>query len=245
MSRAIITGSSAGIGKALCDRLAGSDWTVEGVDREKDATHVCDLSEREQVDALARNLSKGEPCELLVHNAGINCVGPFEETSLADQQAVLAVNLEAPIVLTAALLRAERVARGGTIVFVSSLSHQVGYPGASVYAATKDGLASYARSLDAALHEQSIRTLRVFPGPVRTEHAARYSPPGSDAAKRMPPERVATAILRAVQRRKRVLIPGGGPKVFGFLGRWLPGITERALKKALYDPLSSRSTGRS
>lgn len=243
MRRALVTGSSAGIGRALCQRLAGAGYAVEGVDREKDAHHLCDLAEREQVDGLARKLSKCDPYDVVVHNAGISCVGPFERTELAEQQRVLAVNLEAPIVLTAALVRTERVARGGTIAFLSSLSHQVGYPSASVYAATKDGLASYARSLDVALHPRRVRTLRVFPGPVRTEHAARYSPPDSDASKRMPPEQVAAAIVRAIQRRKRVLIPGGGAKVFAFVGRWFPGVTERALKKALYDPLSRRSTG--
>lgn len=239
MKRALITGSEAGIGQALANRYADLGYVVEGVDREATATHVCDLSNRAEVDALCDTLAVRNPYDVVVHNAGISCVGAFEATTLADQQAVLAVNLEAPLVLTSALLRANRVAPGGTIVYVSSLSHQVGYPAASVYAATKDGLASYARSLDVALHPQRIRTLRVFPGPVRTEHAARYSPPGSDASQRMPPEQVADAIVRAVKRRKRTLIPGAGPKVFGFLGRWMPGLTERALKKALYDPLRS------
>lgn len=245
MKRAIVTGSGAGIGKALCDRLARAGVAVQGVDLGQDAAYRCDLSDRAQVDALARTLAEDEPWDLLVHNAGISCVGPFEQTSAREQRDVLTVNLESPLVLTAALLRAGRVAPGGTVVFVSSLSHHVGYPGASVYAATKDGLASYARSLDVALRRQRIRALCVFPGPVRTEHAARYSPPGSDAARRMPPEKVAAAILRAVRRRRRTLIPGTGPKVFGFLGRWAPGITERALKKALYDRFSSPPTGRS
>lgn len=239
MKRALITGSEAGIGQALAARYGELGYAVEGIDREATATHVCDLSIRTQVDALCDTLAGREPYDLVVHNAGISCVGPFEVTSVADQQAVLAVNLEAPLVLTNALLRARRMAPGGTIVFVSSLSHQVGYPAASVYAATKDGLASFARSLDVALHPQRIRTLCVFPGPVRTEHAARYSPPGSDETKRMLPERVAAAVARAVRRRKRTLIPGAGPKVFGFVGRWMPGLTERALKKALYDPLRS------
>ena len=240
-----MTGTTHGIGRALAALLPEAGYEVEGVDCEEPQdgvalTHRCDLAVREEVDALAKTLGARPPFDLVVHNAGISCTGPFEATALEAQCRVLAVNLEAPLVLTAALLRTRRVASGGTIVFVSSLSHQVGYPSASVYAATKDGVASYARSLDVALHPQRIRVLRVFPGPVRTAHAARYSPPGSDPGKRMPPERVAKSVLRAIRRRKRVLIPGAGPRVFALLGRLAPGFTERALKRALYDPLRSR-----
>ena len=170
---------------------------------------------------------------MLVHNAGINCVAPFARSDLARQQAVLDVNLRAPLQLTAALLRADKVARGGTLVFVSSLSRFVSYPGAAVYGASKDGLASYARSLAVALAPQNINVLVVYPGPTRTAHARRYSPDNRREARRMPPEVLAAAIYRAVERRQRTLIPGFGNQVFAFVGRWLPAPVEWAMKKTL------------
>lgn len=94
------------------------------------------------------------------------------------------------------------------MVFVSSLAHFVSYPGASVYAASKDGLAAYARSLRVA--EPALHVLTVFPGLTRPAHARRYGPDNSREARRMPPEKLAELIYRAVQRRQKVLIPVGG-----------------------------------
>jgi len=97
---------------------------------------------------------------------------------------VLAVNLTAPLHLTGALLQAGKIAPGGSLVFVSSLSRLLSYPGAAVYAASKDGLASYARSLAVALAPQKMHVLTVYPGPTRTAHARRYSPDNSREARR-------------------------------------------------------------
>ena len=67
------------------------------------------------------------------------------------------------MLLTAALLKADRIAKGASIVFISSLAHYTSYPGAATYAATKSGLASYARSLSIALAPQNIHVTTVFP----------------------------------------------------------------------------------
>jgi NAD(P)-dependent dehydrogenase (short-subunit alcohol dehydrogenase family) len=244
MKRALITGAADGIGRALGERLHGEGWSVCGldVDRVQAAARpypfvFCDLAAPAEIDAALDELAAGAPFELVVHNAGISCTGRFEETDPAAQAQVIAVNLQAPMLLSAGLWRRGLLARGTTIVFLSSLSHQVGYPSAAVYAATKDGLTAYARSLHVALGKLDASVLTVFPGPVRTAHARRYAPAGSDEERRMPPEAVAQAIAKALRRRRRILVPGLGPKLFAWAGRWLPGLTERAMKKALYDPL--------
>lgn len=111
------------------------------------------------------------------------------------------------------------------------------YPGAAVYAASKDGLASYARSLAVALAPQGIHVLTVYPGPTRTAHARRYSPDNSREARRMPPDKLAAAVVRAVARRQRVLVPGAGNQLFAVIGRWFPGLGEWAMKKTLWEKL--------
>jgi hypothetical protein len=143
------------------------------------------------------------------------------------------------MVLTAGLLRAERIARGGSFVFISSLSRFVSYPGAVVYAASKDGLAAYARSLAAPLARQGIHVLTVYPGPTRTAHARRYSPDNRREQRRMPPERLAVLIYAAVQARRRVLIPGAGNKLFAVLGRYAPGLVEQVVRKTILDRLDT------
>jgi short-subunit dehydrogenase len=127
--------------------------------------------------------------------------------------------------------------RGGGIVFLASLSVFTGYPGALGYAASKDGLAAYARSLRAALRKRRINVLTVFPGPTRTAHARRYSPNNANEARRMPPEQLAALIAAAVAARRPRLIPGLPNRIFALLGRTLPRLTEFAMRKTIYDRL--------
>ena len=220
-------------GEALARRLVRAGYSVTGVgrgcerhaailERELGARFiVADLSTDEGIARVHDLLGAMDPIDVLVHNAGINAVGRFPSVGLADQEKVVAVNLEAPIVLTAMLLNADRIVHGGSLVFVSSLSHYVSYPGAAAYAASKSGLASYARSLSVALSACGIHVLTVFPGPTRTDHARRYSPDSSREEKRMPPEELAEKILEGIIKKKRRVIPGFRNRAAAFLGKWL------------------------
>jgi hypothetical protein len=250
---AVITGAAEGIGRALAASFGAQGYTITGVDvnaalaaqtqAELTARGVqirflqADLSQPADLARLAAELSAGPAIDLLIHNAGINAVGPFAGSNLAAQQRVLDVNLAAPLQLTPALLRAGKIAPGGSLVFISSLSRLLSYPGAAAYAASKDGLASYARSLTVALAPQGIHVLTVYPGPTRTAHARRYSPDNSREARRMPPDVLAAAVVLAVQRRRRVLIPGLGNQLFAVVGRWLPPLGEWAMRKTLWEKL--------
>lgn len=230
---AVVTGAGGGIGRALTRALVGRGMRVVGVDLDHEALdalaselgdrfegHVADLRHLEQLPGT-------EPIDLLVHSAGISCVGRFADRPLAPQLDVVAVNQEAPIRLTERALARRRLIGG--VVFVSSLSHYVGYPGAAVYAATKDGLAAYASALRAASEERQILT--VFPGPTRTEHARRYSPRGSDPSRRMPPEEVADAIVRALLAGESELVPGGGNQALAWLGARAPRVGEWLMQR--------------
>jgi len=98
--------------------------------------------------------------------------------------------------------------------------------------------ASYARSLAVALAPQGIHVLTVYPGPTRTAHARRYSPDNSREARRMAPDALAAAVMRAVQRRRRVLVPGLGNQLLAVAGRWLPLLGEWAMRKTLWEKLA-------
>jgi short-subunit dehydrogenase len=256
--QALITGAADGIGRALALRCAQAGYAILGVDVDgersaqtqaeitaqgKEARFFqTNLADAQEVAGLVEELAGEPPVDLLIHNAGINAVGSFGTLPLAQQEAVLAVNLTAPMLLTAGLLRADRLRSGGSVVFISSLSHYAGYPGAAVYAATKDGVASYARSLRVALAPQKIHVLTVFPGPTRTAHAHRYSPDNSREARRMPPTLLADQILQAVERRQWTLIPGWGNRFFALAGRLLPGVVEGVMRKTIYEKVERRSS---
>ncbi|MBL8046704.1 MAG: SDR family NAD(P)-dependent oxidoreductase, partial [Anaerolineales bacterium] len=208
-----ITGFADGIGKALALKFAGAGYKIVGIDFDAERAvrtqaeivagggrtefvHA-DLGRAAEIEKLFVQLRAHAPYSVFIHNAGINAVGRFAELELARQNAVLEINLRAPLRLTGHLLRENLMAENGSLVFVSSLSKYVGYPGASVYAAAKDGLAAYARSLSKI---DGLHVLTVYPGPTRTAHARRYSPDNSRENRRMLPEILATQIYAATQK---------------------------------------------
>ncbi len=255
MKLAVITGAADGIGKALAQCCAAASYRIIGIDRdaaraartqaelEQTGAHctflLADLADPAEIERVLAELADEGRIDLCVHNAGINAVGHFARSHLPQQQGVLDVNLQAPMLLTAGLLQQASLGPGSTLVFLSSLSHFVGYPGAAVYAASKDGLASYARSLAVELAGRDIHVLTVYPGPTRTAHARRYSPDNRREQRRLAPELVAAQILQAVQQRRRSLIPGAGSRVFALLGHYAPGLTHRLMRTALLDKLES------
>jgi short-subunit dehydrogenase len=249
----VVTGGADGIGRALAERFARAGYRVTILDRDAErASAVCraihtagggatfiaaDLTRAEDLGAALRQLAALPPADVFVHSAGISAVGRFAEGELSQQLAVLDVNLRAPAQLTAGGLRAGLVAPGGTLVYIASLSVFTGYPGAAVYAASKDGLAAYARSLRAALAGRGVHVLTVYPGPTRTAHARRYSPDNRREGRRMPPERLAQLIFAAVERRDAALVPGFANRLIAAVGRLTPGLTEELMRRTILDKL--------
>jgi len=242
VKRCVITGASSGIGAALAQVFAEQGYEVVGIDRnEPSASQLkrfikADLSSHEGLESLTTELA-GTPIDLLIHSAGINSVGAFEKADMGLQRTVLDVNLRAPVQLTTALLANGILRRGSTLVFIASLSHFVSYPGAAAYAASKDGLTAYARSLSVALKPQGIHIMTVFPGPTRTPHASEHSPDNSREAKRMPPEVLARELAAALEQKRYRFIPGVSNRAFALIGTLFPTLTERIMLRTLFAKL--------
>jgi cyclic-di-GMP-binding biofilm dispersal mediator protein len=220
---ALVTGGGAGLGKALVEGLLDRGYLVVAVDRDAAALAalpdpttrvIADLGDADCLSRLVASLDRHMSFDIVVMNAGVNATGPFERIDPLRHTDTIAVNLVAPLALTALMLGQNLLHRGSTLVFVSSLSHRVGYPGAAVYAASKDGIAVFARSLKRPLRRLGIQILTVLPGPRDTEHARRHAPPGSDGRGRIAPARVADAIIRRIGR-PGTLIPGHGASCDG------------------------------
>lgn len=253
MRHCVVTGGADGIGRAVAEHYAQAGYAVTIIDRDTGrADEVCrgiratggtavfidaDLAQLRGVTTTLRCLATLSPADIFVHSAGISAMGLFAESAVARQHAVLDVNLRAPLQLTAGLLRERLLAPGATLVFIASLSVFTSYPGAAVYAASKDGLAAYARSLRVALAERQINVLTVYPGPTRTAHARRYSPDNRREKRRMLPEHLAVLIDRAVQRRQATLVPGAANRLIAALGRAAPALTEHLMRITILDKL--------
>jgi short-subunit dehydrogenase len=249
----VVTGGADGIGRAVAERYARAGYAITIIDRDAGrAAAVCqairagggaagsicaDLAQRDAAPAVLRQLAALPCADIVVHSAGISAVGHFAGLPFARQQAVLDVNLRAPMQLTAGLLRAGLLAPGATLVFIASLAVFTSYPGAAVYAASKDGLAAYARSLRAALAGRGLRVLTVYPGPTRTAHARRYSPDNRREHRRMPPEQLAGLLAAAVTRGAATLIPGPANRLVATIGRLAPALTEAAMRWTILDRL--------
>ena len=240
--RALVTGGAAGLGRALVLECQSRGMEVVIVDREQPApfaanpavvTVIADLGREDEIAELEKSLALHRPFDIAIMNAGINATGPFEKIDANAHAQLIRVNLVAPLLLTRFLIAADMINRGGTLIFISSLSHQVGYPGAAVYAATKDGIAVFARSIKRSLNRKGINVLTVTPGPLDTDHARLHAPPGSREQGRSNPARVARSII---DRRKRngIFAPGVGTAVLALLGRWFPRLATTMMRRIIF-----------
>ena len=249
----VITGAADGIGRALAHAFGAAGYRITGIDRDEmlsARTHAeltergihatflhADLTERADVARIVAGLATDAPIDCLIHCAGISAVGRFARADLMVQARVLDLNLRAPLLLTAGLLARRWLAPGGTIVFIASLSCFTGYPGAASYAASKDGVAAFARSLRVGLAASGLHVLTVYPGPTRTAHARRYSPDNRREARRMPPAVLAARVLAAVRAGQGTLIPGLGNRLFALIGTVAPGLAESVMRKTVFERL--------
>ena len=224
-----------------------------------DATFiVANLGDAGALDNVARQLAKRPPIDVLIHNAGINDVGPFAHADLDRQRAVLDVNLRAPLALTTDLLRQGRLREGGHAC-LSLIAFALCQLPRRICLRREQGRAGLVRAQprQRALASDSLHVLTVFPGPTRTAHARRYSPDNSRENRRMAPDELARRIGDAVAKEQRVLIPGLGNRLFAAASRLAPRPrranyaphalrqAERGLmlpKKALA-PIGNRSAG--
>lgn len=242
--KALVTGGSSGLGRAICDVLVARGCVVTSIDktappRNCGFEHIaCDLSQRHHVDHALKEAVRAGPFDWLVLNAGISATGKFEQIDPVAHARVIAVNAEAPLVLCAGLMQGQGVNAGGRIVFISSLSHFTGYPGAASYGASKDAVAIYARSLRKPFSkEHDVSVTCAFPGPLRTKHAERHAPPGARADKRQSCEIAAQRIVDDAMRKKAVSFQSGSSRLFAAAGRVAPSSVTGAMHALVYRKL--------
>ena len=242
--RALVTGGSAGLGAAAVSWLQQNGYQVVVLDRAPPSAGKapveyigCDLASRPALEAVMPELIATGPYDLIFLNAGINATGRFEAIDAKAHIDVIRINAEAPMVIAARLLEAGALKRGAAGIFVSSLSHFTGYPGAASYAASKDALAIYAKSMRKYAKTQGVTLTVAFPGPLKTDHAERHAPQGADASKRMEPGEAAKLILSDAFAGKKTSIPGSANRIFAVIGRIAPKPVTALMRRLIYDRL--------
>ena len=166
LKTAIVTGASSGIGNAISKMLAESGYKVYGIGRVFDETDTF-FEERISMDIrdtsiLLERVSKIRPCHLLVNAAGSAYYGLAEFMTPDQIMEMCRTDLEAPMILTSALLPELKDTKGTVINIASVTSTRINTHGAC-YGAFKAGLRSYGRSLFEEVRKHGVRVVTVCP----------------------------------------------------------------------------------
>lgn len=198
-----------------------------------------DLTDIEHVtDPIAEAERELGPIDILINNAGYQIVQAATETPWADGEALIRLNVLAPLKLTHHVLPRMMARKSGTIVDVASMAGIAPTPGMFFYNASKGALASASEGLRAEVKPYGIHIVTVYPGPVVSPMEARGRAAYEETfALRMTPtgkaEVLAKLIASAVENKKpRVIYPGiyGLSRHFPNLTRWLVDRSTPALK---------------
>lgn len=174
--RAFVTGGAKGIGAAVARRLAddGASVVIADVDKAEGERIARGIGGRalaldvSDVQSVASTLSAEKPFAILVNNAGIDQHAFFTETTPADWQRLLAVNLLSVFACTHAILPAMQAANHGRIINVASEAARLGSKGGAIYAAAKGGVIAFTKSIARENARFAITANVIAPGPIRT-----------------------------------------------------------------------------
>lgn len=248
---AVLTGACGGIGTCIAQELAGAGARLLLVGREQAALerlratlrnggnahmiHVGDLREEQDRDELALACA-GAQVDILINNAGVGEFNLLEQSSSAAIASLLELNLNVPIQLTRLLLPTLKSRPSAAIVNIGSALGSIGYPGYSVYSASKFGLRGFSEALRRELADSSVRVMHFAPRATQTglndsNVLAMNAALGTtmDA-----PQVVAQALLRRIQGdRWSASVFGWPERLYALLNALNPALSDRTIEKQL------------
>lgn len=236
---ALITGPTAGIGRAFADALASRGHDLVLVARDKGRLDelaerlrtehsvdveviAADLADRAALAVVeARLADPGRPVSLLVNNAGFGHKRPFVENTVDDEQEMLDVLVTAVMRLSHAAAAAMLSRGDGAIINVASVA---AFLPRGTYSAAKAYVVSFTQWLDVTYRARGVRAMALCPGFVRTEFHERMGVGRGSAPRWMwlDADRLVRDALRDLDRGKTVSIPGRRYKVITAAARYIP-----------------------
>jgi short-subunit dehydrogenase len=260
-ARVLVTGATRGIGAATAKELVrrGADVLLTGRDEAalqrvaRDCDPTGDLvgviaadvrlcEDRRALADAARSWRGG--VDVLINNAGVPAAGLFDDAHVEGVEHALAVNVLAPLHLCRLLLPHLSRLPDAHIVNIGSVFGAIGYPGHTVYCATKFALRGFSEALRRELSDTNVRVHYLAPRATRTPFNAGASD-ALNAELRVAtdaPERVAAAICDLLERGRAERIVGWPESLFVRLNAVLPALLDRSLKARL--PTIRRIYGR-
>lgn len=214
-----VTGGGSGLGKAICEVLAGDGARVVVADRDASAAGrvaetladrrgyplTLDVGDETQVrEALRQTVERHGRVDAIVNNAGIDVTAPLRELRVADWERVVRTNLTGPFLVSKLAL--EYLGKGSHIVNIASTAARRTWPNASVYHATKWGLLGLSHALHAELRPAGIKVSAVIAGGMRTPFLLdRF--PDIDTDTLQDPANVARAVRFVLTQPDETVVP--------------------------------------
>ncbi len=246
-TRALITGASKGIGRALALELDGRGASLGLIARDRAGLEAlaaelrgdpilrpADVSDRAGIgDAVEGFARVAGGIDLLVANAGLAHYGPFADMPAELAEEMIAVNVLGTVLTVDAALGPMIDAGRGHIVIVSSGAGLRAFPSAAVYGATKAAGAGFAEALRHELSGTGVSVTTVFPGEVATDlhaHEPDRLPDWRRADEAIEPDRVAREILAAVEGDEAAVYVPAAVRLLGLNGI-APRTTDRLLRR--------------
>lgn len=247
---AVITGGAGGLGRALAARLQARGWHCALLDLPgafgdlgegaQQSLHTCDVTDAEAVARVVETIRGVRPSlDLVIYNAGITLIAPFERVDPAAHRRVFEINYWGAVNLAAAVLPDIRAAQG-THLAITSVAGFAPLKHRTAYAASKHALGGFFGSLRGEEAAHGVRTALAAPSFVATNPGARFDAQGigrpgaaGDGVDEMTPDDAARIILRGLDRGCDFIPVGRVAGLAWWVNRLAPRFYERQMLKTI------------
>lgn len=251
----LVTGACGGIGQALVKQLAQAGASLHLTDRNEEAltelqkqlaagskpgqvisVYPVDFIDNEQIDGLISRLNQLEvPINVLVNNAGISRLELFENLQENDIEQMMHLNSVVPMTITRKLLPMLKRQSQARIVNVASTFGAIGFPGYSIYSASKYAIRGFSEALGRELADTSVRVGCFLPRATKTGiNTSKVVELNQKLNVTMDsPETVARALVKFLQNDRREQAIGWPERFLVRANSVFPGLISFALRKKL------------
>lgn len=248
--RIILTGAGGGIGTALARVLAARGAQLALIGRSVESLQplydeltragcrcvsvIADLTDAAACQHAAQQAASGlGGVDLLINNAGLSSFHPLEQEEPERLDAIIRLNLGAPILLARALLPRFLAQGSGHIVNVGSIFGSIGFAWFAAYSASKAGLRGFSESLRRELAGSGVGVTYIAPRAVRTPLNTEATLEMAAAVKMNmdTPEWVAERIVAAIEKERKDVYLGWPESLFVRINALLPRLVDAALAK--------------